>query len=437
MYEDEIRSMVERGKLEVHLAFSRDRNGILHDRATRTLVEKKMNPRYVDSAILDAGAEIADIIAPVESGGLGGYIYICGSASFYETVSRALLKLPRYYTGRGILLEKAFSQGRVMLDIFTPPRPVPSSLPMISITDLARNTGHRDGRMWIAVHGKVYDVTGFLPIHPGGPLIISTNAGQDCSTIFDRVGHTSNGEVMALLSNYLLGRLAPVPRFASPEINSLCEIWRRYVGSCVESLTTVSLEIPNLQDQDQWFKTGMFDMCMVRKLYQFQSRFMENIIDQLFGARYRPVLFVSNCRLREIYLKVSTMLLSSRSCFCPDIIGVVTLAQTSKAATRSRNKVAKLGEFLSCGITVEDLSEGIVLYSRAVTELEVKFLEQIRDELCLGIEAFSALELQQLKPGSEKQVNLLIRTLTLGNVLYFGTADVMSSQGCIQITCFL
>lgn len=295
LYEEEIRNLVQKGKLEVHVAFSRDRKGVVYDRQTRTLVEKEMKPRYVDSTILDMGEELGEIIAPRKEGGLGGYVYICGSASFYETVSRALLNIVSYHNIGPKVLDKAFSEGRVMLDIFSPPRPLLSSPPPISSSDLASHTGHRKSeRMWIAVHGSVYDVTDFLPIHPGGKQIISTNAGKDCSGIFDRVGHTSNVEVMSLLSNYLIGKLSPVPRFRSQGIRTLWEMWHSYLNSCVDAITTISLEISTLQDGEKWFHQSGFDMTMVRKLYQFQTRFMDQVIEQLFGVRYVPRCSISD-----------------------------------------------------------------------------------------------------------------------------------------------
>ena len=285
LYEAEIRDLVKKGKLELHIAFSRDRKGLVYDRKAKDLVEKDMEPRYISSAILEARDDIFDIIAPTQSGGLGGYIYICGSASFYETVSRALLQVSTGHPAKKkeTLMERAFAQGRVMLDVFMAPRALPSSQPTITVTDLARNTGHRGGRIWIGIHGNVYDVTDFLGIHPGGALIVNASAGLDASTIFDRVGHTTNGEVMSLLSNYLIGYLAPSPTFPSNELTNLCNMWRTYLNTCVECLTSVSLEITSIQDIKTWFNDDLLDMCTIRKLYQFQSRFMENILQKLYG----------------------------------------------------------------------------------------------------------------------------------------------------------
>ncbi|VVT56842.1 uncharacterized protein SAPINGB_P005329 [Magnusiomyces paraingens] len=41
--------------------------------------------------------------------------------------------------------------------------------------------------VWIIVHGKVYDVTAFLPEHPGGQKIILRYAGKDATAKFDTI----------------------------------------------------------------------------------------------------------------------------------------------------------------------------------------------------------------------------------------------------------
>jgi len=40
---------------------------------------------------------------------------------------------------------------------------------------------------WVIIHGKAYDVTEFLPEHPGGPKIILKYAGKDASEEFDPI----------------------------------------------------------------------------------------------------------------------------------------------------------------------------------------------------------------------------------------------------------
>jgi cytochrome b involved in lipid metabolism len=78
--------------------------------------------------------------------------------------------------------------------------------------------------MWIGVHGGVYDITDFLPIHPGGTLIAAASAGLDASKTFDDLAHTSNPEVSSLLSKYFIGHLSPKPEFRDPDISELYDM---------------------------------------------------------------------------------------------------------------------------------------------------------------------------------------------------------------------
>ena len=285
LYEKEIRRQVRNGSLEAHVAFSRDNRGLVYDRHARDLVERRMQPRYIDSAILDQSHEVCNIIMSREMGGLGGYIYICGSIPLYETVWQALHKACFSLTKGESILEKAFSEGRVMLDIFTTPSQISTKLPVITLSQLARNTGHKQNeRVWIGVHGYVYDITDFLPLHPGGRLIVAASAGLDASTTFDLVAHTNNGEVRSILSKYLIGSLSPLPENVCEELMDLRDAWVTYLRTSVESLTTLSLEIETIQYNNLWLKNGHLDICMVRKFYQFQSRFLQCGVQTLFGS---------------------------------------------------------------------------------------------------------------------------------------------------------
>ena len=40
---------------------------------------------------------------------------------------------------------------------------------------------------WVILYGKVYDLTGFLPEHPGGSGVIVKQAGKDATKLFDTI----------------------------------------------------------------------------------------------------------------------------------------------------------------------------------------------------------------------------------------------------------
>lgn len=59
---------------------------------------------------------------------------------------------------------------------------------MARVWKLAEVSKHKsEDSCWMVLHGKVYDITAFVPKHPGGRSIILKNAGQDASEAFDSI----------------------------------------------------------------------------------------------------------------------------------------------------------------------------------------------------------------------------------------------------------
>lgn len=55
----------------------------------------------------------------------------------------------------------------------------------LTYDEVAKHSSPND--CWIILYGKVYDLTEFIPEHPGGPQIIVKNAGRDATKLFDSV----------------------------------------------------------------------------------------------------------------------------------------------------------------------------------------------------------------------------------------------------------
>merc|ERR1719507_1747258 len=54
-----------------------------------------------------------------------------------------------------------------------------------TMEEVAKHT--TKGDCWVVLHGRVLNVTNFLPTHPGGELAILTFAGKDASAEFDMI----------------------------------------------------------------------------------------------------------------------------------------------------------------------------------------------------------------------------------------------------------
>jgi hypothetical protein len=102
--------------------FFRDRDGLKFDPENLDLVESPIEPRYIDATIIDQGEIVCDIVISKIQGGLGDYLYICGSVSVYETVNSGIRQA--LYNNRSAtkesastLLATAFAERRFMLGL--------------------------------------------------------------------------------------------------------------------------------------------------------------------------------------------------------------------------------------------------------------------------------------------------------------------------------
>uniref|UniRef100_A0A182QAY3 Cytochrome b5 heme-binding domain-containing protein n=1 Tax=Anopheles farauti TaxID=69004 RepID=A0A182QAY3_9DIPT len=75
----------------------------------------------------------------------------------------------------------------------------------ITLNEVAYHDCYDD--CWIVLYDRVYDITNFLRLHPGGHDVLVENAGRDCTIAFLNAGHSA----MALkwLELYEIGELPP------------------------------------------------------------------------------------------------------------------------------------------------------------------------------------------------------------------------------------
>jgi len=417
-YEEELREYIDAGLMEVHLAFSRDSRGLVYDRRTHDLVEKEMPPRYIDALIAEQGATISELVMSKKQGGLGGYLYVCGSVAVFDSVMNGIRKAIYNHCSATmetseVIINRAFAERRFMLDVFMTPKPLPCNLPTIPLSQLARHTGHRpDSRMWIGVHGSVYDVTDFCPMHPGGTLIIKSNAGVDCSKSFDNLAHTNNPEVSSLLTKYFVGQLTPKPDFQScTELGDLYDLWAAYLRTTVETLVAHQFEMYEIMgasddgtstkflrgSENIWSRENLVNIGLgVRMFYDYQSRLLQGGFSQLFGPK-----------LQELVLKLSFTLADASSSGTkmrlPDVLGIIARAKTSPDAVATSQEVALVGQYVcDSSSNVRFAERGIFRYASKSVELDIELLEDIREEACHGMDAFESVMAMDAKSDNHR-----------------------------------
>jgi len=65
--------------------------------------------------------------------------------------------------------------------------------------------GTQSDTVWFVLHGRVYDVTEFLPNHPGGDEILRESGGQDATNEFENRSHSAKAR--NLTKKYLIGKV--------------------------------------------------------------------------------------------------------------------------------------------------------------------------------------------------------------------------------------
>lgn len=193
--------------------------------------------------------------------------------------------------------------------------------------------------------------------------------------------------VASLLAKYLLGPLTPTPQFpCAKELDKLYTAWSEYLRSVVETLVAQSFEITQMADKASskwwWQSTGLLNHKSVRSFYKYQSRLLQTGFSALFGPKFQ-----------ELVLKLSFTLANSASTGAatqlPNVLGVVARAETSESAARTQSEIALIGDFvINHSDSVRIHPESLIAYATKSVELDISLLEDIRDAVCRGLEAF-------------------------------------------------
>ncbi|XP_037927340.1 cytochrome b5 [Teleopsis dalmanni] len=113
------------------------------------------------------------------------------------------LKTPNVLPELTITSEKTFTSQTIETM-----RTVVSGLPEISLQEVAMHDDYDD--CWIIIYDRVYDVTKFLYMHPGGEDVIMDHAGRDATLAFHGTGHSR--DAIDQMRDYLIGELPPHER---------------------------------------------------------------------------------------------------------------------------------------------------------------------------------------------------------------------------------
>jgi sulfite reductase (NADPH) flavoprotein alpha-component len=218
-YREELEPVVARGRLHLRPAFSRDAvearfvangNGEGH-----FVFEPGQKQHIADEIQREENARaLWDLLGSRKDGGQGAYLYVCGRTGFANSVMAGLKGVIRRYADGPEeekeekvkqVLYRLVGEERYMQDIFT--TYTGAHIDKDQAFYASEIVLHNDAAngYWMVINGRVYDLTEFAHLHPGGVKIINGYAGMDATIAYQKVLHHVNPEVDSMLGMYELG----------------------------------------------------------------------------------------------------------------------------------------------------------------------------------------------------------------------------------------
>ncbi len=74
-----------------------------------------------------------------------------------------------------------------------------------TLADVAKN--NTPALCWTIINGTVYNITSYIPNHPGGPAEISQICGRDGSELFAKPAQHASGGAKDILAQFEIGKL--------------------------------------------------------------------------------------------------------------------------------------------------------------------------------------------------------------------------------------
>lgn len=313
-YKEELVEPLRSGRLSLSVAFSRDDVAVQFAPGRQAADAYEFVPdksKYIDELLLEENNARAlwTLLQATEDGGQGAYVYVCGRSRFARSVIIAFKQiLARYAPGDDAEKErvaraamaKLVGEGRFLQEIFTDARPWTTERTAFRISDIVLANDDEHGYR-LVIDDRVYDLTEFLELHPGGNKVLLGYAGMDASHGYARA-HPGQSEVDAMREMYEAGVVGrPDFRGATRAVQrdgvdvtvSLAGVYRAWT-----QLTYLVVEMQNALRNDLSLQDGITargDPVRPRSLYKLgravetHERFLKSYLDGLAGDPVRSL----------------------------------------------------------------------------------------------------------------------------------------------------
>lgn len=108
------------------------------------------------------------------------------------------------YMSKSIITQPVVVQEKPIQQVVTESSK-PASDKKFTMTEVAKHSSEND--CWVIINEKIYDLTAYIPMHPGGQSEIISRCGGDATIPFNRERKHGNIGVQEELAYYILGSL--------------------------------------------------------------------------------------------------------------------------------------------------------------------------------------------------------------------------------------
>ncbi|MET7420126.1 FHA domain-containing protein [Dactylosporangium sp. NPDC005555] len=415
------------GRLRLSVAFSRADHAVSFDGRRHTVHDGQR--RHVDDVVRAEADALWDLLRPVDEGGRGAHVYVCGSAPFAVAVIRALTDIvPGGAAAGREFLRRLVAEGRLGEDVFTTYLGHAQQGPRFEVSDLAVHNTPEAGH-WMAIGGAVLDVTEFLHLHVGGPHIVRNHTGLDATVAYRTVLHHAHAEIDAQLAMYQIGHLRRL-RFGarwgvvltedglrSLPLEELFKTWVRFVY--------LVCGMENALAADHGFTSAVAthgenpaELTPFKAQYVVEAhrRFLVSYLDGLLHDD-----------LRRLWLRTAGFCDPHTDLRSFDA-GLATLSSTVDARL-VRHSVPAVKALLLSG----DEPGRVAALCRAYVHADAQLLRDLKHAVLEGVRAFEAHEAEVVERSADVLLYAAHRPLTVVAAYYQRLAELTRGHGITSV----
>ncbi len=422
-FQEELEKIVGKGRLHVRPAFSRDDvdTKFVSNGDGAHFVFESGEKRYIgDEMMHEENAQILwDLLRSKQEGGQGAYFYVCGRSGFAKAVVEGIKAVMiRFSEGSKEekqqaareMLHRVVGEDRYMQDIFTTYMGSQSQQQQTyDASEVALHNNEENG-FWMTVSGRVYDLTEFSHLHPGGLKIIHEYTGMDATDAYQKILHHVNPEVDSMLGMYEIGSIRRL-EFGMEwgvavgpnglQVVTLADafrVWMRFLHYVVELENSLRndfsiLQEPTTRDEAPTSRSPFKTQLMLQSYRRFAQQYIPDVMGESLESLWAVTsgLCAQNEDMRWI----------------GEAVDAIQQSEAAQTVERLTERLAGMLETLvEQGADPDDSAANqLAAYCDLLVVEDKLFMRETKLALMEGTRLFEELERETVNQGSEKLLN--------------------------------